>query len=99
MAFHQGEFGLWNWLLVLFTGIALFVMSFAAAYSYLLRKAKGSWGVPQVPAQFKVGPVIYVCIILLGVVFPLFGISLVFIALSHWVKALFKPKAAELVNS
>ncbi len=76
MAFHQGEFGKWNWFLMLFVGIALFVMSSSALISYILRKKRGHWGTPKVPKQFKVGYAIVIALVLLSVLFPLFGASL-----------------------
>ncbi len=81
MAFHQGQFGLWNWVLMLFIAVVLAFMSVAALVSYLKRKPSGSWGAPKVPAQFKVGYGIIGIIVLLGIVFPLFGISVVLIVL------------------
>lgn len=77
MAFHQGQFGAWNWWLMFFTGIALFVTSISAITSYLLRKRKDSWGVPKVPKQFKLGYGIIGILILLSIIFPLFGLSLI----------------------
>ena len=44
MAFHQGEFGVWNWWLMLAIAIALTIMSVSALVSYILRKRKGTWG-------------------------------------------------------
>ncbi len=79
MAFHQGEFGLWNWWLMLIIAIGLTMMSLSALISYVLRKRKGSWGTPKVPLQFKVGYGIMTIIGILGLVFPLFGISLLII--------------------
>ena len=35
MAFHQGKFGTWNFLLILITALALMLLSIAAIYSYL----------------------------------------------------------------
>lgn len=81
MAFHQGEFGPWNWFLMLGTGIMLLVISVSALYAYLHRKQKGSWSVPPVPTQFKVGKGVVVLVILLGVVLPLFGLSVLLIVL------------------
>lgn len=75
MAFHQGQFGLWNWVLMLVLTVLLAVLTLAALLSYLIRKESGKWGVPKVPTQFKVGYGILVIITILGVVFPLFGIS------------------------
>jgi len=77
MAFHQGEFGLWNWWLMLFVAIALATMSIAALFSYLKRKRKGDWSIPRVPDNFKIDYILTGIIVLLGIVFPLFGLSLV----------------------
>ncbi len=79
MAFHQGQFGLWNWLLVLFTTVALSFLSLAALLSYLHRRRKGSWGVPPVPSTFRVGKSFIGGIILLGLLLPIFGLSLLII--------------------
>ena len=79
MAFHQGEFGLWNWFLMLIIAIGLTVMSLSALVSYILRKRKGIWGTPKVPIQFKIGYGIMIMIGILGLVFPLLGISILFI--------------------
>ena len=79
MAFHQGEFGIWNWWLMLSTAIILTIMSASAIVSYTLRKRRKSWGVPKVPNSFKVGYSIIAILVLLSLLFPLFGISLLFI--------------------
>jgi len=79
MAFHQGEFGGWNWWLMFFIAIGLTIITVAGLCSYLYRKAKGSWGVPKVSKQFSVGKIVILLLILLAIIFPLFGISLVMI--------------------
>ncbi len=86
MAFHQGQFGRWNWILMLLTGIALATMSISALVSYLKRKQKGNWGVPLVPEQFKAGYGIVIILGILSIVFPLFGISLLCILLFDFIK-------------
>lgn len=82
MAFHQGEFGGWNWYLVFIVAILLTIMSSAAIFSYLLRKPKGKLGIPKQPKNFKLSISFIVFLITLGVVFPLFGISTVLIFLA-----------------
>ncbi len=79
MAFHQGQFGKWNWMLMIFVGAVLALMSLSALFSYVLRKRKGSWGVPKVPIGFKVGYIVIGMLALLAIVFPLFGASLLLI--------------------
>ncbi|MEL4308559.1 PepSY-associated TM helix domain-containing protein [Joostella sp. CR20] len=86
MAFHQGQFGKWNWVLMLFTGIVLFLMSLSALVSYVLRKRKGDWGVPKVPASFKLNYFIVFIIGLLCILLPLFGISVLLICIFELFK-------------
>ncbi|TYP99981.1 putative iron-regulated membrane protein [Tenacibaculum adriaticum] len=94
MAFHQGEFGGWNWWLMFFIAIGLTLMSVSALVSYLYRKSKGTWGIPKVPASFKVGNAIVVMLILLGLIFPLFGISLVSIYVYDFIVRIKSKKIA-----
>lgn len=86
MAFHQGQFGKWNWVLMIFIALILTVMSVSAIASYLLRKRKGSWGVPKVPSKFKAGYGIIAILFILAIVFPLFGISLIFILITEFFR-------------
>ena len=79
MAFHQGQFGAWNWWLMLCTAFILFAGSTAAILSYFKRKRKGSWSIPKVPKSFNVGYGVVAILALLSIVFPLFGLSLILI--------------------
>jgi uncharacterized iron-regulated membrane protein len=91
MAFHQGQFGKWNWFLMLGIAVMLLCVSVAGLLSYLKRKQKKDWGTPKVPAKFKVGYGIITCIILLGIVFPLFGISALLVAGVEFIRTKKKP--------
>ncbi|MBW1295681.1 PepSY-associated TM helix domain-containing protein [Aquimarina litoralis] len=87
MAFHQGEFGGWNWWLILLTAILFTIMSISALASYVLRKRKKSWGVPKVPTSFKVGYGVVILISILSLIFPLFGGSiLIILAIEYFRK-------------
>ena len=86
MAFHQGQFGKWNWALMIFIALILTVMSISAIASYSLRKRKESWGVPKVPSKFKVGYGIIIILSILAIVFPLFGTSLIFILIIEYFR-------------
>ncbi|MBQ0735531.1 PepSY-associated TM helix domain-containing protein [Aquimarina celericrescens] len=99
MAFHQGEFGLWNWWLMLIVAIGLTAMSISALISYLLRKRNGIWGVPKVPSAFRVGYGIITTIVILSIVFPLFGISIVIILCIEYVRKLNKKRRITLSTS
>ncbi|OEK09704.1 peptidase [Flavivirga aquatica] len=86
MAFHQGQFGTWNWVLMLGVAILLAFIAIAGLVSYLKRKPEGKWGTPKVPAQFKVGYAIVAIIVILGIVFPLFGISVLLITIFEFLR-------------
>lgn len=86
MAFHQGQFGPWNWYLMLFIAIMLAIMSISAFISYSLRNSKRGWGVPKSPKVFKVGYGIMFLIVALGILFPLFGLSLILILAGFYLK-------------
>lgn len=92
MAFHQGQFGLWNWVLMLGVALLLLFIAVAALVSYIKRKPKGQWGTPKVPTAFKAGYGIFGLIIILGIVFPLFGISVIGITVIEYFRAKQKHK-------
>lgn len=76
MAFHQGQFGLWNWILVLLTAIGLTFLSIASLLSYLKRKQNGQWSLPPQPTPFSIKPLFIGSLILMGILLPLFGLSI-----------------------
>ncbi|EAY26899.1 PepSY-associated TM helix domain-containing protein [Microscilla marina] len=85
MAFHQGEFGFWNWWLVFFTAIGLLFLSVMALLSYAKRKRKGEWSIPAAPTNWQVGKGMVALIIFLGIFFPLFGLSVIIIFIANGV--------------
>jgi len=85
MAFHQGELGYWNFLLMLVVAILFTFISIAGLLSYIYRKKPGSWSIPKTPSNFKVGYGVLILIIILGVIFPLFGLSLILILISNLI--------------
>lgn len=89
MNFHQGQFGPWNWWLVIFIAIGLLFMSVTALFSYINRKRRGEWNIPKRPKNFKIAKVLVGMIIILGFIFPLFGLSLILIYIGE---ALFLSK-------
>ncbi len=86
MAFHQGQFGTWNWIVMICVAVLLAFISIAALISYIKRKPAKKWGTPKVPAQFKAGYGVIALIVLLGIVFPLFGASVLVIVLTSFFK-------------
>ncbi|MBO1254391.1 PepSY domain-containing protein [Alteromonas sp. 5E99-2] len=90
MRLHQGEYGLLNWIAVLTVAVLLFISATGACLSYLKRKPQGSWGIPRVPQRFNADKTLVGIIVLLGVVFPMFGISLVVITVFSILKSTFR---------
>lgn len=89
MAFHQGQLGTWNLILMVFIASILAFISIAGLISYIHRKKPGSWSIPKVPDSFKVGYAIMSLIVLLAIVFPLFGISVLLITIISFLKERF----------
>ncbi|MEC3906232.1 PepSY domain-containing protein [Tamlana sp. 2201CG12-4] len=92
MAFHQGQFGTWNFVLMLGVAVLLVFVAIIGLVSYLKRKEAGTWGTPKVPAKFKAGYGIIAIIILLGIIFPLFGFSAILITLVELLRGRKKTK-------
>lgn len=87
MAFHQGQLGQWNFILMLFVAIGLGIISIAGLLSFKMR----NWGIPTVPESFKIGYGLIFLMLLLSVMLPLFGASLLFlILLKQLMKKLIK---------
>lgn len=80
MAFHQGQFGFWNWILVMITAFGLLVLSVSGVVAYFVRKKSGTWGLPNTEAT-KLGAGYTIFIVTISVMLPLFGLSAVLILL------------------
>lgn len=81
MAFHQGQMGGWNFALMLLVAIVLTVISIAGLLSFKAR----SWGIPSAPTNFNVGWGVLLLIALVAIIFPLFGVSLLFIFVGTYI--------------
>jgi len=92
MRLHQGEYGFANWLAVLLITLVFTLSTAAGLISYLVRKPKGRWGLPSVPAEFRVDGALAVGIIILALMFPTFGISLLLLWLYEYLATLLKHK-------
>jgi len=79
MRLHQGEYGRLSLIAVLIVALTFFTATLASLTSYLIRKPKGDWGLPQAPKNFKIGFPVLTIIGLLAIVFPVFGASVILI--------------------
>jgi uncharacterized iron-regulated membrane protein len=58
---------------------------FTGVFMWWKRKPKGKLGAPSLPKDFKLLKGVAILIILLGIVFPLVGISLLAILILDWL--------------
>lgn len=86
MAFHQGEFGLWNWYLMIFVATGLLILSVSAIISYFYRKQPKTLGIPKVPDNFSLSIALIITIVVLGISLPLFGLSILILFLLNKLK-------------
>ena len=84
IAAHEGQlFGLANQLLGLFTALGLLTICVSAIVMWWRRRPDGSLGVPapRVP-EFRIGPVLMAGIVVVAVLLPVLGASVVLLALT-----------------
>ncbi|PKP15650.1 MAG: PepSY domain-containing protein, partial [Bacteroidetes bacterium HGW-Bacteroidetes-23] len=86
MAFHQGEFGLWNWYLMIFVATGLLFLSVSAILSYFFRKQPKTIGVPKVPDNLSPSIILIIIMVMLGILLPLFGLSVAILFLLSKLK-------------
>ncbi|MEM9857139.1 MAG: PepSY domain-containing protein [Bacteroidota bacterium] len=87
MAFHQGQLGTWNWILVLFTAVGLLGLSTSAVIAFFLRKKPGTWGIPS-GNSYRITAGFYVFVAIVSILLPLFGLSVILIMLLGFVNKL-----------
>ncbi len=93
MRLHQGEYGVVNLIVALLAAIALFVSTVASMVSYIIRKPRGRWGLPKVPDSFNAGVAVIIIMVVLGLLFPAFGGSVLLILMFGWLSKLLRRKA------
>ena len=98
MRLHQGEYGLANWIVLLVVALFFTLSTIAGLVSYYKRKPEGSWGIPRVPSRFKVDNMLVSLILCLGVIFPMFGISLIVIFIGGFLNKHRNIKALQKLN-
>ncbi len=73
MAFHQGQLGTWNWLLVFLVTALLLALSAAAAVAWYSSQGE------RAPTRIVYPAGLIACLVVLGVLLPLFGVSVLLI--------------------
>ncbi|MCP1124269.1 PepSY domain-containing protein [Bacillus sp. 3103sda1] len=86
VALHEGHyFGLANQLLDLIICLGLIGISLTGVMMWWKRKPSGTLGAPSLPKNFKLMKGTAVLIIVLGIVFPLVGASLLAALVLDWL--------------
>jgi len=77
IAIHQGRFFGWpNLFLGVLVSLGVVVIALSGLVIWWQRRPAGSWGAPQLPGNFRFS-VRFLCLVfLLGLLFPLYGLSL-----------------------
>ncbi|MGD6957434.1 PepSY-associated TM helix domain-containing protein [Rossellomorea aquimaris] len=97
---HTGtQFGFINQLISLFICLGIILVVVSGFYLWLKRKPKKAMGAPKGPSILKM-KLFLLLMIVLGILFPLVGVSLIFILLLDWlvikrIPALYKFLGAE----
>lgn len=98
MRLHQGEYGIVNLVVALVVTLIFMFSTIASLVSYLIRKPKGRWGLPKVPDGFNIGLPLLFAIIGLGILFPMFGASLIAIFVIEKTRSVFSTQKVETIN-
>ena len=98
MAFHQGKFGKWNFILILITAVALTLLSIAAVLSFFKSKSLREIKInPKHNGKTTLFPAVF--IIVLAVLLPLFGISLFLVFMFSYVVAYLKKNQSSVLKT
>jgi len=84
ISYHEGQlFGVWNQILGLLTAIGAAALSFSAVVMWWRRRPNGVLGAPvwRQPPHFS--PALIALIVVLAIVFPMLGVSMLFLALTE----------------
>ncbi|RED98429.1 PepSY-associated TM helix domain-containing protein [Marinoscillum furvescens] len=85
MAFHQGQFGSWNWTLVLITALFLVIISSSGLLAFAFRHKRNNYGIPE-RHSYQVKPTYLISLAALCMLLPMFGASVVCIALGEFIR-------------
>ncbi len=86
MRFHQGLLASWNWYLMIIVSVLFLLSSIAGTISYVMRKEKNDFSIPNIPASFKFAYTIIGILTFLALFFPLFGLSVLLIIIFEIAK-------------
>lgn len=82
---HEGtQFGIYNQIIGLIICMGIILTAASGFYLWIKRKPKNTMGSPKSPSVFNIKGFVFILVIL-GVIFPLIGFSILFILLIDWL--------------
>lgn len=86
VAFHEGRlYGNLNLIQNVIAAILGLTLAISGFYSWWRRKPSGKLGVPVVPETFSASPILFGIIVVIAVLLPLVGASLMLVLLLDWL--------------
>lgn len=97
ISLHEGlVFGIWNQILMLFAALTVFVLAVSGTIMWWRRRPAKRLGAPPLPDNFPLWKTAVAIIVVLGILFPLVGISLVVVLLFDRFALSRLPKLREI---
>ncbi len=86
ISLHEGlVFGIWNQILMLFAALTVFILAVSGTIMWWRRRPSGQLGAPPMPENLRIWKTAVIVIALLGIAFPLVGISLIAVLLLDYL--------------
>lgn len=85
IAFHQGDFGLVNQLVVLALVFGIVLIAISGFMMWWKRRPNGKMGAPSLPENIKLVKGVAIIVIVLSIFFPLVGLSLIIVWILDWL--------------
>ncbi|MBX7174635.1 MAG: PepSY domain-containing protein [Pyrinomonadaceae bacterium] len=99
IALHEGKyFGLANQLLMLFAALVVLLLAVSGTIMWWQRRPSGKLGTPPMPENFPLWKTAAVIIVVMSILFPLVGISLIFCLLFDYLVIQKVPKLKHIVS-
>lgn len=86
ISLHEGlVFGIWNQILMLLAALTVFTLAVSGTIMWWRRRPSGKLGAPPPPEDHRIWKTAVIVIVLMGILFPLVGISLIVVLLLDYL--------------
>lgn len=97
ISLHEGlVFGIWNQILMMFAALTVFILAVSGTIMWWRRRPAKHLGAPPLPENFPLWKTAVAIIVVLGVVFPLVGVSLIVVLLLDRLVISKNPRLKEI---